>query len=116
MSESKRATTGILMHNHGSGPEGDRRRRREAHRRELLVLIYHHLLEEGMVEAADALRHNKISSGFWDVAHFTVCDNVDLTLVLTDYISYHQMRFHRTPSLCRRIDKQQILHQHVKPH
>ena len=52
MSESKRGP-GILIHNHGYGPEGDRRRRREAHRRELLVLIYHHLLEEGLVEAAD---------------------------------------------------------------
>ena len=90
MSESKRPT-GILLNNHGCGPEGDRRRRREAHRRELLVLIYHHLLEEGLIEAADALRHSKINAGFWDVAHFTVCDNVDLTLVLADYISYHQM-------------------------
>ena len=49
MSEMKRS------HNHGCGPEGDRRRRREAHRRELLVLIYHHLLEEGLVEAAETL-------------------------------------------------------------
>ena len=114
MSESKRPT-GILLNNHGCGPEGDRRRRREAHRRELLVLIYHHLLEEGLIEAADALRHSKINAGFWDVAHFTVCDNVDLTLVLADYISYHQMRFNRAPSLCRRIDKQQILHNHGKP-
>ena len=104
MSEIKRS------HNHGCGPEGDRRRRREAHRRELLVLIYHHLLEEGLVEAAEALRNNKLNSGFWDVGHFTVCDNVDLTLVLTDYISFHQMRFNRSPSLCRRIDKDQILH------
>ena len=97
------------MHNHhGCGPEGDRRRRREAHRRELLVLIYSHLLEEGLIEAADALRHSKLNSGFWDVSHFTVCDNVDLTLVLTDYISYHQMRFNRSPALCRKIDKPQI--------
>ena len=113
MSESKRAT-GVQIHNHGCGPEGDRRRRREAHRRELLVLIYHHLLEEGLVEAADALRNSKLNTGFWDVAHFTVCDNVDLTLVLTDYISYHQMRFNRSPSLCRRINKQNILHQNDK--
>ena len=113
MSELKK-TTGILTHNHGCGPEGDRRRRREAHRRELLVLIYHHLLEEGLVEAADALRNSKLNSGFWDVGHFTVCDNVDLTLVLTDFISYHQMRFNRSPSLCRRIDKDQILHKNEK--
>ena len=103
-----------MNHSHGGGPEGDRRRRREAHRRELLVLIYHHLLEEGLIEAADALRHSKINSGFWDVSHFTVCDNVDLTLVLTDYISYHQMRFNRSPSLCRRIDKHEILHKNEK--
>ena len=113
MSELKR-NTGISSYNHGCGPEGERRRRREAHRRELLVLIYHHLLEEGLVEAADALRNNKLNSGFWDVGHFTVCDNVDLTLVLTDYISYHQMRFNRSPALCRRIDKDQILHKNER--
>ena len=75
----------------------DRRRRQELSKRELLVLIYHHLLEEGHGEAAEVLRQNKMANGFWDVGLFDVCDNVDLNLILADYIAFYQMRFHKSP-------------------
>ena len=36
----------------------------------------------------------KLTRGFWDVANFTVCDNIDLGLILADYIAYYQIRYY----------------------
>lgn len=80
------------------------RRQLEAQRRDLLVLVYYHLLEEGLPLAAQHLREAKLLNGTWDVASHVVCDNVDLGLVLSDFVSYYRQRFHRSPMLCRPKD------------
>ena len=69
-----------------SGREQDKRQQ-EARRRELLVLISQHLTEEGFSEAADILAQSLP----WDVDQYTVCDNVDLKIILEEYASYHQV-------------------------
>ena len=63
------------------------RRQQEARRRELLVLIRDHLRTEGFSEAADTLA----SSLPWDVDQYTVCDNVDLRIIVEEFASYHQV-------------------------
>ena len=63
------------------------RRQQEARRRELLVLIRDHLRSEGFSEAADTLA----SSLPWDVDQYTVCDNVDLRIIVEEFASYHQV-------------------------
>lgn len=35
---------------------------------------------------------------------FQVCDNIDLELVLSEYLSFYHMRFQRQPQLTRPLD------------
>ena len=56
-------------------------------KKDLLVLIYHYLLEEGLSETAECLTDELT----WNVDQYQACDNVDLTLVLMEYIAYYQV-------------------------
>ena len=64
------------------------RRQAESLRRDLAVLVVDHLRQEGMVEAAEAVRERLL----WDVDEFRVCDNVDLGLVLADFVNFYHSR------------------------
>ena len=74
------------------------RRHAESLRRDLAVLVFDYLRQEGMFEAADAVAE---STG-WDIEEYKVCDNVDLGLVLTDFVNFYQMRFNRYPMICKK--------------
>lgn len=64
-----------------------------------MVLINHHLIENGYVEAAERLQHE--SGGV--LSKFTAADNIDLTLVLSEYETYYEMRFDKKPKLARKL-------------
>ncbi len=68
------------------GNLSDRRRQKDANRRDLLVLVHAYLLEEGLAEAAQAVREN------WNFDNYEVCDNVDLQLILMEYQGFYQVR------------------------
>ena len=84
-----------------AGREQDKRQQ-EARRREILILISDHLKDEGFSEAADTLA----ASLPWDVSQYTVCDNVDLKIILEEYSSYHQVKYGKKPDVCRRSEKE----------
>ena len=65
------------------------RRQAECLRRDLTVLIVDHLRHEGLFEAAEAVVENI----GWDLDEYRVCDNVDLGLVLADFVNFYQMRW-----------------------
>ena len=64
------------------------RRQAECLRRDLAVLVVDHLRQEAMFEAAEAVRERLA----WDVDEFRVCDNVDLGLVLADFVNFYHAR------------------------
>ena len=68
-------------------------------KRNVLVLINQHLIENGYVEAAERLQHE--SGGV--LAKFTAADNIDLSLVLSEYETYYEMRFDKKPKLARKL-------------
>ncbi|CAJ1071144.1 katanin p60 ATPase-containing subunit A-like 2 isoform X4 [Xyrichtys novacula] len=72
--------------------------RTEMRKKSLLVLIYQHLLEQGYMTAALTL-DQETNGG---VQKFEVCDNVDLTMILTEYESYHYVKFQKYPKLTKR--------------
>ena len=78
------------------------KKQQEARRREILILISDHLKDEGFSEAADTLA----ASLPWDVSQYTVCDNVDLKIILEEYSSYHQVKYGKKPDVCRRSEKE----------
>ncbi|NXX80217.1 KATL2 protein, partial [Urocolius indicus] len=83
--------------------------RTEARRKNLLILILHYLMEEGYVDAANALeQETKLS-----LRGFEVCDNVDLETVLMEYESYYFVKFQKYPKITRKVldtaeNKQQL--------
>ncbi|XP_020492650.2 katanin p60 ATPase-containing subunit A-like 2 isoform X1 [Labrus bergylta] len=72
--------------------------RTEMRRKNLLILIYQELLGQGYMAAALAL-DQETNGG---VRKFEVCDNIDLNMVLTEYESYHYVKFQKYPKLIRR--------------
>ena len=78
------------------GSQTAEKRRQEVLKRELLVLIHHHLLEAGLVEAAEAMEagsglpYNHGSNLYYK---YSVCDNIDLPLILNEYLAYYQLRY-----------------------
>ncbi|XP_060917256.1 katanin p60 ATPase-containing subunit A-like 2 isoform X2 [Labrus mixtus] len=72
--------------------------RTEMRRKSLLILIYQELLGQGYMAAALAL-DQETNGG---VRKFEVCDNIDLNMVLTEYESYHYVKFQKYPKLIRR--------------
>lgn len=73
-------------------------------KRNILVLIHQHLIESGYIEAAERLQHE--SGGV--LSKFTVADNVDLGLVLSEYETYYEMRFDKKPKLARKLDGDEV--------
>lgn len=55
---------------------------------ELQILIHSYLMDEGLTQVAQNLRENL----HYDVDNFQVCDNVDLNLILTDFVAFFQVR------------------------
>ncbi|NXT78496.1 KATL2 protein, partial [Zapornia atra] len=73
--------------------------RTEARRKNLLVLILHYLMEEGYVDAANALeQETKLS-----LRGFQVCDNIDLETILMEYESYYFVKFQKYPKITKRV-------------
>lgn len=62
------------------------RKQRESLKKELLVLIYHFLQDEALVTAAETL--NEIAS--FDLSQFSVCDNIDLGIIVQEFQTFHQ--------------------------
>ncbi|NXN96211.1 KATL2 protein, partial [Rhinopomastus cyanomelas] len=83
--------------------------RTEARRKNLLILILHYLMEEGYMDAANALeQETKLS-----LRGFEVCDNIDLETVLMEYESYYYVRFQKYPKITKKVldtaeNKQQL--------
>ena len=84
-----------------AGREQDKKQQ-EARRREILILISDHLKDEGFSEAAETLA----ASLPWDLAQYSVCDNVDLKIILEEFSSFHQVKYGKKPEVCRRSDKE----------
>ncbi|KFQ66435.1 Katanin p60 ATPase-containing subunit A-like 2, partial [Phaethon lepturus] len=73
--------------------------RTEARRKNLLILILHYLMEEGYVDAADALeQETKLS-----LRGFEVCDNIDLETILMEYESYYFVKFQKYPKITKKV-------------
>ncbi|GAB0202556.1 katanin p60 ATPase-containing subunit A-like 2 [Grus japonensis] len=73
--------------------------RTEARRKNLLILIFHYLMEEGYVDAANALeQETKLS-----LRGFEVCDNVDLETILMEYESYYFVKFQKYPKITKKV-------------
>ncbi|NWQ68621.1 KATL2 protein, partial [Neopipo cinnamomea] len=82
--------------------------RTAARRKNLLILILHYLMEEGYVDAANALeQETKLS-----LRGFEVCDNVDLETILMEYESYYFVKFQKYPKITKKVldteNKQQL--------
>ncbi|XP_039237103.1 katanin p60 ATPase-containing subunit A-like 2 isoform X6 [Pipra filicauda] len=83
--------------------------RTEARRKNLLILILHYLMEEGYVDAANALeQETKLN-----LRGFEVCDNVDLETILMEYESYYFVKFQKYPKITKKVldtaeNKQQL--------
>ncbi|XP_048148877.1 katanin p60 ATPase-containing subunit A-like 2 isoform X7 [Corvus hawaiiensis] len=82
--------------------------RTEARRKNLLILILHYLIEEGYVDAANALeQETKLG-----LRGFEVCDNIDLETILMEYESYYFVKFQKYPKITKKVldteNKQQL--------
>ncbi|KAM6364381.1 LOW QUALITY PROTEIN: katanin p60 ATPase-containing subunit A-like 2 [Pluvialis apricaria] len=78
-------------------------------RKNLLVLIFHYLMEEGYVDAANALEQKMKLS----LCGFEVCDNIDLETILMEYESYYFVKFQKYPKITKNVldtaeNKQQL--------
>ncbi|XP_074427234.1 katanin p60 ATPase-containing subunit A-like 2 isoform X2 [Larus michahellis] len=73
--------------------------RTQARRKNLLILILHYLMEEGYVDAANALeQETKLS-----LRGFEVCDNIDLETILMEYESYYFVKFQKYPKITKKV-------------
>ncbi|NXW49983.1 KATL2 protein, partial [Nyctiprogne leucopyga] len=73
--------------------------RTEARRKNILILILHYLMEEGYVDAANALeQETKLS-----LRGFEVCDNIDLETILMEYESYYFVKFQKYPKITKKV-------------
>ncbi|KAF4803789.1 Katanin p60 ATPase-containing subunit A-like 2 [Turdus rufiventris] len=73
--------------------------RTEARRKNLLILILHYLIEEGYVDAANALeQETKLG-----LRGFEVCDNIDLETILMEYESYYFVKFQKYPKITKKV-------------
>jgi katanin p60 ATPase-containing subunit A1 len=67
-------------------------------KRNIIILIYHYLLENGYVESAERVQ----KEGGAVMTKFEVADNIDLSLILSEYEAYYEMRFEKKPKLVRK--------------
>lgn len=75
-------------------------KRASERKRNVLILINQYLVENGYIEAAERLQHE--TGGVLN--KFVAADNMDLSLILTDYESYYEMRFDKKPKLVRKLN------------
>ena len=68
-------------------------------KRNILILIHAHLIENGYIEAAERLS----SEAGTVMGKFEVADNIDMSLIMSDYEAYYEMRFYRKPKLVRKL-------------
>ena len=80
-----------------SGKSAEKRRVDQL-RKELLVLVHDFLNEEGLFEVADAMKNHLDPL----LSHYKTADNVDLSLIVTDFLAYYKMRFNKEPILVKR--------------
>ncbi|XP_075302403.1 katanin p60 ATPase-containing subunit A-like 2 [Opisthocomus hoazin] len=73
--------------------------RTEARRKNLLILIFHYLMEEGCVDAANALEQEMKLS----LRGFEVCDNIDLETILMENESYYFVKFQKYPKITKTL-------------
>lgn len=72
-------------------------KRNQERKKNLLVLVHNYLLENGYIDTYEKLTQEAGSS----ISKFTIADNIDLSLILSDFEAYYEMRFDRKPKLIR---------------
>ncbi|XP_052742633.1 katanin p60 ATPase-containing subunit A-like 2 [Bicyclus anynana] len=69
-------------------------------KRILKYLVLGFLRQEGLQRSADALVAEAAVSD-----EYTLCDNIDLDIILQDYCSYYMIRFNKQPQFCRKAQE-----------
>ncbi|XP_045450228.1 katanin p60 ATPase-containing subunit A-like 2 [Melitaea cinxia] len=72
-------------------------------KRILKYLVLGFLKQEGFVHTADTFISEAALTD-----EYTLCDNIDLDIILQDYCSYYLIRFNKQPQFCRKVDEQPI--------
>jgi katanin p60 ATPase-containing subunit A1 len=70
-------------------------------KKSILVLIHEYLNENGFLETARKLSSE--SNGL--LTKYSIADNVDLMLILSEYEAYYEMKFGKKPKLLRKLDE-----------
>lgn len=73
-------------------------------KRNILILINAHLIENGYTETAERLQHEAGSV----INKFEVADNIDLSLILSDFETYNELRLGKKPKLVRKLKDDEI--------
>lgn len=69
-------------------------------KRNLLVLILHYLEQQGLMKTAESLR----SESAMKLEQYSLCDNVDLELILQEYETFQFVKFRKQPHVVKRAD------------
>ncbi|CAH2087285.1 unnamed protein product [Euphydryas editha] len=72
-------------------------------KRILKYLVLGFLKQEGLMSTADTFISEAALTD-----EYTLCDNIDLDIILQDYCSYYLIRFNKQPQFCRKVEEQQI--------
>ncbi|XP_055934612.1 katanin p60 ATPase-containing subunit A-like 2 [Argiope bruennichi] len=81
--------------------------KKNSRKRTLLILIHDYLENNGFLQAADALR-NESSSSFLE---YTVCDNINLDIMLQDFESYYFLKYQKLPCLIKKMPENKFIQQ-----
>ncbi|XP_045775498.1 katanin p60 ATPase-containing subunit A-like 2 [Maniola jurtina] len=71
-----------------------------ARKRILKYLVLGFLKQEGLIRSAETLVSEAAMTD-----EYTLCDNIDLDIILQDYCSYYMMRFNKQPQFCRKVEE-----------
>ena len=97
---SSSSSSSLSFHFIQTGEANSAERTRNIERkRNLLILIHAHLIENGYIEAAERLSSEAGSV----MGKFEIADNIDMSLIMSDYEAYYEMRFDRKPKLVRKL-------------
>lgn len=72
-------------------------------KRSILHLIFNYLEENNLFNTAQTLKNEAQLSN-----QYTVCDNVDLEIILQEYNSYYMAKFQREAKILRKVDEEII--------
>nr|XP_026498166.1 katanin p60 ATPase-containing subunit A-like 2 [Vanessa tameamea] len=72
-------------------------------KRILKYLVLGFLKQEGYLNTADTFASEAALTD-----EYTLCDNIDLDIILQDYCSYYLIRFNKQPQFCRKVDEQPV--------